>query len=172
MKITGTKMNLIPHGEMATCIKSVGNRDKAFKTFAHGVACSAIFHIAEHGNAALVLQLGEKLSRPSDRKALQDWALAHAPLEVTDDGNLKVKTGWKLDDFDFAGMVEKSMWEFKPERGEGNPITLDSIALYVQNKGKTAVKRGTVTQEQLECILEGIKGASELAELIELAQAA
>ncbi len=171
MKITNTKMNLIPREAMSATIKSIGRRDAAFKKFVHGVACSAMFHTVKCGNAVLIVQLGEKLSRPSDRKALVDWALAHAPLEVTEEGLLKVKTGWKFEDFDFAGMVDTTLWDFSPVRAI-KAITLDTIAAYVATNGAKAVKKESITAEQLECILEGIKGARELAELIGLSQQA
>ncbi len=170
-KITGTHMNLIPQAAMAGAIKSVGTRDKAFKTFVHGVACSAMFHLAEHGNAALLIQLGEKLSRPGDRKALVDWALAHAPLVVTDEGVLKIKTGWKLESFDFPGMVDVPLWEFSPVRTT-KAITLDTIASYVAAKGAKAVKKETITPEQFAVLMDSFDAARALIEEVEVAAAA
>ncbi len=163
MKITDTKMNLIPREAMAGAIKSVGTRDKAFKTFVHGVACSAMFHMGEHGNAALLIQLGEKLSRPSDRKALIDWALAHAPLMITDEGLLKVKTGWKVEDFDFAGMVDTTLWDFSPPR-KTKAITLATIASYVADKGAKAVKKESITAEQFAVLMDAFDAARALVE--------
>ncbi len=161
-------MNLIPSEAMAGAIKSVGTRDRAFKTFVHGVACSAVFHLAEHGNAALLIQLGDKLSRPSDRKALVDWALAHAPLMVTDDeGKLKIKTGWKLESFDFPGMVDVPMWEFSPPR-VSKAITLDTIAAYVAAKGAKGVKKETITAEQFAVLMDSFDSARALIEEVEV----
>ncbi len=171
MKIADTKMNLIPREAMSATIKSIGRRDAAFKKFVHGVACSAMFHTVKCGNAVLLVQLGEKLSRPGDRKALADWALAHAPLMINDEGLLKVKTGWKFEDFDFAGMVDTTMWDFSPVR-VSKAITLDTIAAYVAAKGAKAVKTDHITVEQFTVLMDSFDAARALIEEVEVAAAA
>ncbi len=116
-------------------------------------------------------RLNEKLSRAGDRKALVDWALAHAPLVMTDEGVLKIKTGWKLESFDFPGMVDTSMWDFSPVR-TSKAITLDTIAAYVAAKGAKGVKNEHITVEQFTVLMDAFDAARALTEVAEVAEVA
>lgn len=145
-------MQLITNvGQLTAEIRTMARTARELDSQLHVLGCSALNHAATKGagDASLLTMWFQGLPKASRAKGAAVWLEGMGPLTVDrKTGVVRVKRGWKPEDFRIAAAIATPFWGHTSEREPGE-MDLESFKRFIHRvaEGDFLNKEGKVTRK-------------------------